>query len=63
MAQSEQLRCNICGLALISSEAKVHASTPSHVTLKKKLEHDLQAVKEESYANDSSVILQWKSSV
>jgi hypothetical protein len=63
MTQSEELRCNICGLALISSDAKVHASSPSHISLKQKLEHDLEAVRVEKYANDSSVILQWKNSV
>lgn len=63
MTESEQLRCNICGLALDSSEAKVHSSSPTHVSLKQKLEHDLAAVKMEQYANDSSVILQWKNSI
>ncbi|HKU48925.1 MAG TPA: hypothetical protein VJP79_03150 [Nitrososphaera sp.] len=60
---SEQLRCNICGLAVSSSDAKVHSSTSLHATRKHELERDLEAVRNEQYANDSSVVLQWKSSV
>ena len=63
MSGAEQLRCNICGLKLPSSEAKVHSTLPSHLTLKQKLEHELEAVKEGRYANDNSVIVQWTNSV
>lgn len=63
MSQLEQLRCNICGLALSSSEAKVHASTSSHTSFKRKLEQDLETVRKEKYANDKSVVLQWENSI
>ncbi|HEX2614837.1 MAG TPA: hypothetical protein VHL10_05040 [Nitrososphaera sp.] len=59
----EQLRCNICDIIVSSSQAKQHASTPSHASLKSKLEDDLNAVKKESYNNDSSVVIQWERSV
>jgi hypothetical protein len=63
MSQSEQLRCNICGKEVSSSDAKSHASSPSHSSLKQKLEMELEAVKNDSYANDQSVVLQWKESI
>jgi hypothetical protein len=63
MSQAEQLRCNICGLALFTSEAKVHSSTDSHASLKRRLEQELETVRKESYANDKSVILQWENSI
>lgn len=59
----EQLRCNICGVTVSSSQAKQHVSTPSHASLKSKLEDDLDAVKKESYKNDSSVVIRWEKSV
>jgi len=59
----EQLRCNICGLIVSSSQAKQHASTPAHATLKSKLEDDLNAVKKVAYNNDSSVVIEWEKSV
>jgi hypothetical protein len=61
--QSEQLRCNICGTEVTSIDAKSHASTPSHSSLKHKLEMELEAVRNGSYANDQSVVLQWKESI
>ena len=63
MSQAEQLRCNICGLALPTSEAKDHSSTSSHASLKRKLELDLESVRKESYGDDKSVILQWENSI
>ncbi|MGI0037634.1 MAG: hypothetical protein ACRD99_04680 [Nitrososphaera sp.] len=63
MTQAEQLRCNICGLALSSSEANIHASTTSHAALKRKLEQELETVRKGHYANDRSVILQWENSI
>ena len=63
MSQAEHLRCNICGLALTSIEAKTHASTSSHMSLKRKLEQELETVRKVEYANDRSVILQWENSI
>lgn len=63
MHMEEQLRCNICGVIVSSSQAKQHASTSSHASLKSKIEDDLNAVKGESYNNDSSVVIQWERSV
>jgi hypothetical protein len=63
MSQPEQLRCNICATKVSSIDAKSHASTPSHSSLKHRLEKELEAVRNGSYANDRSVILQWKQSV
>lgn len=59
----EQLRCNICGVAVSTSQAKQHASTSSHESRRSELEQKLRAVRKESYKNDSSVIVQWESSV
>lgn len=59
----EQLRCNICQVTVSSSQAKQHASTPSHTSLRSKLEEELNAVKKESYKNDSSVVIQWEKSI
>ncbi len=59
----EQLRCNICGVTVSSSQAKQHASTPSHMSLRSKLEDDLNSIKNESYKNDSSVVIQWEKSI
>lgn len=63
MAQSEMLRCNVCGTELSSPEVKVHASTTTHTEMKHKLEQDLEATKNGLYLNDTSVIVQWKESV
>jgi len=59
----EQLKCNICGVTVSTSEAKQHALTSSHESKRSKLEQELSAVKKESYRNDSSVIVQWENSV
>jgi hypothetical protein len=59
----EQLRCNICGVAVGASQAKQHASTSSHESKKSELERELKAVRKESYKNDSSVIVQWENSI
>ncbi len=58
----EQLKCNICGVAVSASEAKRHASTQSHESRRAALEQELSAVRKESYKNDSSVVVQWESS-
>ena len=44
------------------SQAKQHASTSSHELNKSKLERELNAVRNEDYQNDSSVIVSWKKS-
>jgi hypothetical protein len=59
----EQLRCNICEIAVGASQAKQHASTFSHESRRSKLEQELKAVRKESYNNDSSVVVQWENSV
>ena len=60
----EQLKCNICGIAVSASQAKQHASTSSHESRRLELEKELKAVKkEESYKNDISVISQWERSI
>ena len=59
----EQLKCNICGVIVSSNEVKEHAATALHSSLRSKLESDLDAKRKERYSNDSSVILQWSSSV
>jgi hypothetical protein len=59
----EQLKCNICGITVSTSQAKQHASTSSHESQKSKLEQELKAVRKESYKNDSSVIVQWENSL
>jgi hypothetical protein len=59
----EQLRCNICGISVSASQAKQHASTSSHESRKLALEQELKSVRKESYKNDSSVIVQWESSI
>ncbi|HEY7734895.1 MAG TPA: hypothetical protein VIB07_08895 [Nitrososphaera sp.] len=63
MASTEQLRCNICGLPLASSQASKHAATSSHASLKSKLVGDLEKVGRARYDADSSVILRWKDSL
>lgn len=59
----EQLRCNICEVAVGSSQAKQHASTSSHESLRSELEQKLSAVRKEKYKNDRSVVVQWENSV
>lgn len=59
----EQLRCNICEIAVGASQAKQHASTSSHESRRSKLEQELKEVSKESYKNDSSVVVQWSSSI
>jgi hypothetical protein len=59
----EQLRCNICGVTVSASQAEQHASTSSHESRRSELEQELKAVRKGSYKNDSSVIVQWESSV
>jgi hypothetical protein len=59
----EQLRCNICGVTVSASHAKQHASTSSHGSRRSELEQELKAIRKESYKNDSSVIVQWESSI
>jgi hypothetical protein len=59
----EQLRCNICEVAVSASQAMEHASTSSHESRRSELEEELKAVRKESYKNDRSVIVQWESSV
>jgi hypothetical protein len=59
----EQLKCNICGVTVSTSQAKQHASTSSHESKKSELEQELRAVSRESYKNDSSVIGRWENSL
>ncbi len=59
----EQLRCNICEVAVGSSHAKQHASTSSHESLRSELKQKLSAVRKENYKNDRSVVVQWENSV
>ncbi|MEM3159865.1 MAG: hypothetical protein QXJ74_03690 [Nitrososphaera sp.] len=59
---TEKLRCNICNRKVEMSEAKDHAATKQHATLKSKLEHDLGATRQKEYAQDTSVVLQWSKS-
>lgn len=58
----EQLKCNVCGVAVRASEAEQHAATSSHESRRAKLEQELMAVRNESYKNDSSVIVEWENS-
>lgn len=58
-----QVRCNICGVMVGDGEAKDHASTPSHASLRSKLEQDLRQMSSENYSDDSSVVLQWSKSI
>jgi hypothetical protein len=59
----EELKCNICGVAVTSSQAKQHASTSSHESCRSELEQELGEVEQGSYKNDSSVIFYWESSL
>jgi predicted DCC family thiol-disulfide oxidoreductase YuxK len=58
----EKLRCNVCNREVELAEAKDHAATKQHATLKSKLEHDLSVTKQKDYAHDVSVVLQWSKS-
>jgi hypothetical protein len=58
----EQLKCNVCGIAVSASQAKQHAATASHGSKKAELEQELKAVKKESYKGDSPIIHYWESS-
>jgi hypothetical protein len=61
MTTEEQVQCNICGgIKLNVSQAKQHASTPSHELNKSKLVLGLGLVRTENYQNDISVIMSWK---
>ena len=59
---AEKLRCNICNREIELAEAKDHAATKEHATLKTKLEHDLSTMRQKEYAQDASVVLQWSKS-
>lgn len=59
----EQLKCNICNVMIYASQADQHISTLSHTTSKSRLEQDLNAVKEECYKNDRSVVILWEKSI
>jgi hypothetical protein len=59
----EQLRCNICGVAVSASQVKLHVSTSSHESCQSEVEQDLKKARNENYKNDSSVIDQWEGSV
>lgn len=64
MPEAEHLRCNICDVVLEDAgKAKDHAATQAHTQRKSKLEESLKAVRGDAYAQDSSVILQWESSM
>jgi hypothetical protein len=62
VAENQQLMCNICGIVVKSSEAKQHASTSSHELHKSMLEQELNAIREEKYQNDESVVVSWEKS-
>lgn len=61
--QDEQLRCNICEVAVGSSQARHHASTSSHESRRSELEVQLKDLRKENYRDDSSVIVQWENSI
>ena len=48
---------------IYASQADQHISTLSHTTSKSRLEQDLNAVKEECYKNDRSVVILWEKSI
>jgi hypothetical protein len=60
--KQELLLCNICGIMVSASQAKQHASTPSHELHKSTLEQELDAVRKENYQNDTSVVVIWEKS-
>ena len=55
----EQVRCNICVVSIDLSAAKEHAMLQSHVEQKARLEGELDAAKNAAYDKDSSVAVQW----
>lgn len=57
------MRCNICEVAVSSSQAKHHASTSSHESRRSELEQELKNVRKENYKDYSSVIAQWENSI
>jgi len=59
----EQLRCNICEVIVSSSQAKIHASTPSHESRRSQLEQGIKDVRKAKYTDDSSVIVVWENSI
>jgi hypothetical protein len=59
----EELRCNVCGVVVSAEHAIQHAATSSHESYRSQLEQQLNAVKKESYMNDSSVIGRWQNSL
>ena len=59
----EQLRCNICGVAVSTTQAMQHASTSSHESHRSELEQELKAIRKVSSKNDSSVIVRWENSL
>ena len=62
MALVEELRCNICGLKVLSSAAKDHSSGNQHASLKRKITEQLEALQSRTYVDDSSVVSQWSGS-
>lgn len=59
----EQLRCNICEVSVSSSQAKDHASTPSHESRRSQLEQWIKDVRKAKYTDDNSVIVMWENSI
>jgi hypothetical protein len=59
----EQLRCNICEVIVSVSQAKGHASTPSHESRRSQLEQELKDIRKANYTDDSSVIVVWENSI
>jgi hypothetical protein len=59
----EQLRCNICGVVVSTSQANQHASTSTHESRKSELEQELKATRKDNNKNDSSVIVLWENSL
>ena len=62
MMAEEQLRCNVCDVAVSASQAMQHTLTSSHESRRAELEQELKAVRKESYMNDSSIIVKWENS-
>jgi hypothetical protein len=60
--KQQQLLCNICGIVVSASQAKQHASTFSHELHKSALEQELNAVRNENYQNEASVVVSWQRS-
>ena len=64
MAQAaENLRCNICEIAIEVALAKDHSAGEIHKRKKLMLEGDLMDTATRKYAHDSSVVARWATSI